>query len=333
MHLVAHPNIASRKWVYEQYDSMVGTINKNINKISDAAIVNLKGTCKALAMTVDCNSRYVYADPEKGASVAVAEAARTIVCSGGIPLAITNCLNFGNPYHPEVYWQFVHAIKGMSAACKKFNTPVTGGNVSFYNQTVKEGFEQPVYPTPTIGMIGILEDKRLHTGLGFTQPGDRICLIGKPRNDISSSQYLVSSYKSIPSPAPFIDLEEELLVQQCLQRAIRSGLIASAHDVSDGGLFVSLTESALPERLGFSVNTDPKIRKDAFLFGESQSRIVVSVKPEQVLRLENMLKADAVDFSFIGHVTEENITVDGEQFGTIKEMAEIYENSLGTYLS
>src|SRR4029079_6987319 len=173
--LLSHPNIASKKWVYNQYDSMVGTVNMSTNSPSDAAIVNIKGKDKALAFTVDCNSRYVQADPETGCAIAVAEAARNIVCSGGEPSAITNCLNFGNPYNKEVYWQFVHAIKGMGKACEKFQTPVTGGNVSFYNQSSDEG---PVFPTPTIGMLGILKDKKNRMTLDFKNTGDLIFLIG-----------------------------------------------------------------------------------------------------------------------------------------------------------
>ena len=154
-----HPNIASKKWVMEQYDSMVGTVNMSTNNPTDAGIVNIKGLDKALAFTVDCNARYVHADPEEGCAIAVAEAARNIVCSGGVPSAITNCLNFGNPYNPEVYWQFVGAIKGMKKSCEKFKTPVTGGNVSFYNQSAQDGIDVPVFPTPTIGMMGIVNSK------------------------------------------------------------------------------------------------------------------------------------------------------------------------------
>ena len=210
-YLVSHPNIASKRWVYRQYDSMVGTANMSTNKVSDAAVVHVKGTEKALVMTVDCNSRYVHADPEKGASIAVAEAARNIVCSGGKPLAVTNCLNFGNPYNPEVYWQFVGAIKGMGAACKALNTPVTGGNVSFYNQTVLAGKQPvPVFPTPTIGMLGIMDNVKTHTGLSFRNAGDCIFLLGNLSDDINCSEYLYSWHKVALSPAPEFSLEHEL---------------------------------------------------------------------------------------------------------------------------
>ncbi len=200
-HLAGHPNIASKRWIYEQYDSMVGTKNMSTNAPSDAAIVNIKGSKRALAMTTDCNSRYVYSDPEIGTEIAVAEAARNISCSGGKPLAITNCLNFGNPYNPEVFWQFVGAIKGMSNACKKFDTPVTGGNVSFYNQASIDGTVEPVHPTPTIGMIGLLEKEHQMT-LDFKKKGDLIYLIGSSKNDINSSEYLYSYHNVKLSPPP-----------------------------------------------------------------------------------------------------------------------------------
>jgi phosphoribosylformylglycinamidine (FGAM) synthase-like enzyme len=210
--MVAQPNIASKRWVYQQYDSMVGTANMSTNNPSDAAVVAVKDSNKALVMTVDCNSRYVHADPEKGASIAVAEAARNIVCSGGKPMAITNCLNFGNPYNPEVYWQFVGAIKGMGAACRAFDTPVTGGNVSFYNHTVVSGKQAiPVFPTPTIGMLGLMEDKSRHTGLSFNNEGDQIFLIGNASDDINSSEYLYAFHNVKLSPAPAFHHQSESL--------------------------------------------------------------------------------------------------------------------------
>ncbi|MDE5605751.1 MAG: phosphoribosylformylglycinamidine synthase subunit PurL, partial [Bacteroidales bacterium] len=211
--LAAQPNIASKRWVYEQYDSMVGTKNMSTNTPSDAGIVNLKYTDRALAMTVDCNSRYVFSNPLVGTQIAVSEAARNIVCSGGYPLAITNCLNFGNPYNPEVYWQFVGAIKGMSLACEKFGTPVTGGNVSFYNQYSKGGQVEAVYPTPAIGMVGLL-DKDHRMGLGFEKKGDAIYLLGHVKDDIASSEYLYH-YRNVKySPAPYFDLDAEFKLHQ-----------------------------------------------------------------------------------------------------------------------
>ncbi|HVA98443.1 MAG TPA: phosphoribosylformylglycinamidine synthase subunit PurL [Bacteroidia bacterium] len=327
--LITHPNIASKKWVYNQYDSMVGTVNMSTNKPSDAAIVNIKETEKAIALTVDCNARYVNADPETGCAIAVSEAARNIVCSGGEPSAITNCLNFGNPYNPEVYWQFVSAIKGMSAACLKFQTPVTGGNVSFYNQS---SFEGPVFPTPTIGMLGILKNKSSQMTLDFKQEGDLIYLIGASQNDISSSEYLYSYHKIKNSPAPHFNLDEEYKVQQAIKAMINAGLIQSAHDVSDGGLFITLMESAMPRGLGFDVSSDDEFRKDAFLFGEAQSRVVVSVKKENEDSFINLMMNEDVEFNFIGEVYDTEMLIDDESYGNIKDAKDWYDNALGDLL-
>jgi len=330
--LLQHPNIASKRWVYEQYDSMVGTKNMTTNKPSDAAIVNVKGTNKAIAMTVDCNSRYVNADPEIGTMIAVSEAARNIVCSGGVPSAITNCLNFGNPYNPESYWQFVGAIKGMSAACLKFETPVTGGNVSFYNQTSINGVETPVFPTPTIGMIGLLEDKSRSMSLDFKQKGDLIFIIGESHNDISSSEYLASYHSIKASPAPYFNLEEEYTMQDTVKGLIQQELINAAHDVSDGGLFIALTEMAMPRDLGFDIVTDAEIREDAFLFGEAQGRVVVTVSEETEENFIEFMMESNVSFTLLGHVTKGKLMVDDEHFGFIAEAKELFNNALGKKL-
>jgi phosphoribosylformylglycinamidine synthase len=326
--LLSHPNIASKKWVYEQYDSMVGTATMSANMPSDAAIVNVKGTSRALALTVDCNSRYVNSDPEKGASIAVAEAARNIVCSGAKPLAITNCLNFGNPYVPEVYWQFVKAIQGMGAACKAFGTPVTGGNVSFYNQTQVGSETIPVFPTPTIGMLGLLEDKSNQMGLAFQKADDLIYLIGESRNDINSSQYLTTIHSVRQSPAPYFNMEEELDMQHAVLKLIESKLLVSAHDVSDGGLFTTLSESAFVNKLGFKLTSDDSVRTDAFLFGEAQGRVVVSVSPEKEEEFVEFMALTNVPFSLIGSVTSSEVIVDEESWGHINEFELGYQNSL-----
>jgi phosphoribosylformylglycinamidine synthase len=327
--LMASHNIASKKWIYEQYDSMVGTANMSTNRPSDAAVVNVKGTNKALVLTVDCNGRYVNNDPETGAMIAVAEAARNIVCSGGSPVAITNCLNFGNPYNPEVYWQFVGAIKGMAKACKKFNTPVTGGNVSFYNQTVSEdGNAKPVFPTPTIGMLGLMNDKSLQTTLDFKYKGDLIYLIGEPKNDIGSSEYLSVIHSIKMSPAPHFDLDEEFNMQQCLAGLIKNNYISAAHDVSDGGLFVTLCEMAMPNDLGFDIVTDSEIRKDAFLFGESQSRVVVTVVESYEDEFLDFVAEKNVPVMLLGHVTKGRLTIDEENFGFIADMKSLYDQSI-----
>lgn len=326
--LLQHPNIASKRWVYEQYDSMVGTKNMTTNRPSDAGVVNIKGTEKALAMTVDCNSRYVNADPEVGTMIAVSEAARNIVCAGGVPSAITNCLNFGNPYNPESYWQFVGAIKGMSAACIKFSTPVTGGNVSFYNQTVTNGVEVPVFPTPTIGMIGIVEDKNKIMTLDFKQKGDLIFLLGESVDDIASSEYLYSYHGIKASPAPHFDLEKEFAVQEVVKDLIQKELINAAHDVSDGGLYTSLIEMSMPRGLGFDIEADGEVRMDAFLFGEAQGRVVVTVSEDAEDEFIEYLATIEVPSTLLGHVTKGKLVVDGEHFGFIDEAKDLFDNAL-----
>ena len=331
--LTGHENIASKRWVYEQYDSMVGTVNMSTNNPTDAGIVNLKETNKSLAMTVDCNARMVNADPEEGCAMAVAEAARNIVCSGGVPSAITNCLNFGNPYNPEVYWQFVGAIKGMSKACKKFSAPVTGGNVSFYNQSAVDGVEIPVFPTPTIGMLGIIEDKKHITSLAFKGKSDLIYMIGKSKNDISSSEYLASYHGVKESSTPNFDLNAEYDVQQTITKLIRSGVIESAHDVADGGLFIALLESSFTNNVGFEIVSSSEVREDAFLFGEAPSRVIVSVTEIGEDAFLDVLKDSSTPFMLLGHVTKGRIAVDEKNFGMIDEYKSIYNNSLAEKLN
>lgn len=325
--LISIPNIASKRWIYVQYDSMVGTANSSTNEPSDAAIVLGKPSEKALAVTVDCNSRYVYANPYKGAMIAVAEAARNIVCSGGEPLGVTNCLNFGNPYDPEVYYQFTQAIKGMGEACRKFNTPVTGGNVSFYNQNP----EGPVYPTPTIGMVGLLDSVQDKMTLDYKQAGDLIFLIGKSSNDINSSEYLQKIQGVEFSPAPQFDLDEEFNLQQKVAELIRHKVIASAHDLSEGGLFITLTESGFNRELGYDIRSNKAVRKDAFLFGEAQSRVVVTVKPGDLQSFRQIL--GSYPHEELGVVTEGGIVVDGEQWGSISQWKSRYDNAIGTKLA
>ncbi len=326
--IITIPNIASKRAVYVQYDSMVGTGNTSTNAPSDAAVVLAKPSDKALAVTTDCNSRYVFADPYKGAMIAVAEAARNIVCSGGEPLGVTNCLNFGNPYDPEVYWQFVHAIKGMGDACCKFNTPVTGGNVSFYNQNP----DGPVYPTPTIGMVGLLENMNQKMTLDFKQTGDVIMLIGKSTNDINSSEYLHKLQGIEFSPAPHFDIEEEFHLQKVVADLIKNKLISSAHDVSEGGVFVTLCECAFWNNLGFELNTNASLRKDAFLFGESQSRVVVTVKRDALATLEEALQSYAQHYEVIGEVTSSEILVDAADWGSITDWKNKYDTAIENLL-
>ncbi len=326
--LVQLPNIASKRWVYEQYDSMVGTGNTHTNEPSDAAVVRVHDTKKALACTTDCNSRYVFADPYKGGMISVSEAARNIVCSGGVPVAITNCLNFGNPYNPEVYYQFVHAIKGMGDACTKLGTPVTGGNVSFYNQS-EDG---PVYPTPTIGMVGVLDSVDDKLTMFFRNEGDVIYLLGTQREDINCSEYLHHIQGVTYSPVPHFDMEEEYLLQETIIRLNKERKLISAHDISEGGLFVTLVESCMHSNLGFEINTDSGMRKDAWLFGESQSRVVVSVPAANADAFEASLGQQA--FSKLGTVKGDgHLRIDGSDWGHIRDWKKAYDTAIEKLLN
>ena len=331
--LAGLPNIASKHWVYEQYDTMVGNYNMSVNVASDAGIVAIRNSEKSLVLTVDCNPRYVKADPYVGAMIAVAEAARNVVCTGGTPIAITNCLNFGNPYNPEVYWQFVRAIEGMSAACKRLETPVTGGNVSFYNQSTIGDRDEAVAPTPVIGMLGIMDSISRRTSLAFAKKGHMIYLLGNSYNDISSSEYLVSCCGITESGAPHFDLEDEIRLQRLVERLITEKLITSAHDVSMGGLFTTLLECAMPNNLGFDITSDAEIRLDAFLFGESQSRVVVSVSEACEEKFVDFMIESDVPMCLLGHVTRSEIRVDDISYGFIADYKHTYETALESRLN
>ena len=326
--MIQIPNIANKRWVTVQYDSMVGTANTQTNAPSDAAVVLAKGTGKALAVTTDCNSRYVFADPNIGAQIAVAEAARNIVCSGGEPIGITNCLNFGNPYNAEVYYQFVEAVKGMGEACRKFHTPVTGGNVSFYNQHPAGA----VYPTPTIGMVGVLDDITNKMTLDFKAADDVIYLIGESKNDIGSSEY-VHKIKGVEySSVPAFDIEEELKVQHAVAFLIKNKIIRSAHDISEGGLLICLFEKAFHRHFGFNLASnlypEKEMRKDSFYFGEAQSRVVISVSIDNIHLLENELKKLDVPFTKLGIVTLGEVIVNSNHWGSITDWKHLYDTAI-----
>ncbi|MCM3620239.1 phosphoribosylformylglycinamidine synthase subunit PurL [Sutcliffiella horikoshii] len=291
--LLKQPTIASKEWVYDQYDYQVRT-NTVVVPGSDAAVVRIRGTEKALAMTTDCNSRYLYLDPEVGGMIAVAEAARNIVCSGAKPMAITDCLNFGNPEKPEIFWQIEKATDGMSEACRKLESPVIGGNVSLYNET--NGVA--VYPTPVVGMVGLIDDLKHVTTQEFKNEGDLIYVIGETASEFGGSELQKLTYGKIFGKAPAIDLDVEARRQDELLAAIRVGLVASAHDVSEGGVGVALAESAMGARgLGASVTLTGDMT--SALFSETQSRFVVSVRPVNQVAFE----AAVADANLIGTVT------------------------------
>ncbi|OOE00046.1 phosphoribosylformylglycinamidine synthase II [Anoxybacillus kestanbolensis] len=283
--LLSQPTIASKEWVYEQYDYMVRT-NTVVAPGSDAAVLRIRGTNKALAMTTDCNSRYVYLDPEVGGKIAIAEAARNIVCSGAQPLAVTDCLNFGNPEKPEIFWQLEKAVEGMSEACRVLETPVISGNVSLYNETNGEA----IYPTPIVGMVGIVEHISHITTQAFKQPGDLIYVIGEAKQEFGGSELQKWLTGRIFGKAPTIDLHVEAKRQRQLLAAIRAGVVASAHDVSEGGLAVALAECVMSAQgLGARVAIEGDVVAE--LFSETQSRFIVSVKKEHQQMFERLVQA------------------------------------------
>ena len=343
--LLGSPNIASKQWVFEQYDTMVRTGTVAGPGPSDAAVVRIKGSKKGLAVKTDCNGRYVYLNPRKGGQIAVAEAARNVVCAGGQPLAITNCLNFGNPYKPEVYWTFKEAVGGMSDACKALGTPVTGGNVSFYN----ENPESAVFPTPTIGMLGLVEDIEGHViQSGFRQAGDHIYLLSPKdwnfragHEEIGGTEYLSSIHGQTIGDAPHMDLVEECAVHAAALALIRSGMIASVHDVSDGGLLVALAEGVLfAEALGADVHLSPRgeFRLDALLFGEAQSRIIFSVAGSDAAQIQTiLLEHPEVQWTRLGTVQskpEFSVTVDDQQVlrCSLEAMKSAYHGSIAQHM-
>ena len=320
------PNIVSKKWVYEQYDSMVRT-NTIVGPGCDAAVIHIKDTDKALAMKTDCNSRYVYLNPKEGAKIAVAESARNIVCSGGIPLAITNCLNFGNPYKPENYWQFSQAIEGMGEACRFFNTPVTGGNVSFYNESPNAA----VYPTPTIGMVGLVEKLSNVTTSFFKSSNDLIYIVGEDFEELGGSEYLKVVHGKVAGNCPKIDLQTELNLQKTISELIEKRLIESAHDISEGGVICALAECCIMNEeklIGTEVNIPIRTREDFSLFSESQSRVMVSVKTENKKKLEDLLKEKNQHFLLIGNTKANRFKVNNEILLELDELAEIYYSTI-----
>ena len=301
--MLSSPNIASKKWIYEQYDSTVRT-NTVQGPGGDSGVIRIKGSKKGLAVSTDCNGRYVYIDPYKGGQSAVLESARNVVCSGATPLAITNCLNYGNPNDPEIYWQFKESVTGIGDACKKLNTPVTGGNVSFYNET-KDG---AVYPTPVIGMVGELEDISHHTTVEYKNPGDFIVCLGSLNGKLGGSEYLKTIHGKVEGPLANIDMDYELSVQGLCLKAIRLGIINSAHDMSDGGLSVNIAESIInaQKSIGAKISIESKLRDDELLFGECQSVIIITLNPKDIAALTSLNKDGEVHIQTIGKVTQDS---------------------------
>ncbi|MGK9368801.1 phosphoribosylformylglycinamidine synthase subunit PurL [Melioribacter sp. Ez-97] len=324
--IFSSPNIASKNWVYEQYDSMVRT-NTVVGPGSDAAVIRIKDTQKAIAATTDCNGRYVYLNPKEGTKIAVAEAARNVVCSGAIPLAITNCLNFGNPYKPEMYWTFKKAIEGMGEACRFFNTPVTGGNVSFYNESP----DRAVYPTPVIGMVGIIENIDNVTTAEFKDTGDLIYLLGEDYEEIGGSEYLKIAHNMVKGQIPRIDLQTEKDLHNLILELIEKKIIKSAHDISEGGIMVALAECCIINKekpVGAKVHIPVKSREDFSFFSESQSRVIVSVSPDNKEAFEQIASKSFTPYTFLGETTDKIFSVNDQYQFTLEHLIKLYYSSI-----
>ena len=333
--LLSSPTIASKEWVYRQYDHMVRT-DTVVLPGSDSAIIRIKGTNKAIAMTTDCNSRYCFSDPYTGGAIAVAEAARNIVCGGGEPAALTDCLNFGNPERPEIMWQFQQAIDGIAAVCKRFNIPVISGNVSFYNETN----DISIYPTPVIGMAGIIDDISKRMTQDFKDEGDVIILLGRNMEEIGLSEYLKEIHYKIRGVPPQLDLELEKKVQDLCLYGIREGLIKSAHDTSEGGLAVAIAECCISkggrENIGAKIDMDDDMRSDILLFGETQSRIVITVEQDRIADIEMQARDMDVPCRVIGRVGGESLIIRHNSSVLINtpvpELEEVWRRAIPKYI-
>ncbi len=328
--LLSSPNIAAKNYVFEQYDYMVGTNTVVLPGQGDAAVIRLerwaassKGKKRGLVMKTDCNSRYVYLEPMAGAEHAVVEAARNIACVGGKPLAITNCLNFGNPYKPEVYYQFERAIEGITKACTELETPVTGGNVSFYNESPN----RTVYPTPVIGMLGLIEDSAKSLRANFTRENDLIAVIGPERPEMGGSEYLKVVHDTVGGVVPKVDYAYEKSLHAFLQEAAMNGLLHSAHDVSEGGIAVTLAECCILDRdakLGAKIAMDFSMRRDWTLFAEGGGRVVVSYHPDRSEEVHALLKAYHLPVEILGVVSGDALQINDTIAVKVEELEGIY---------
>lgn len=307
--LLDSPTIASKRWIYQQYDHMVRT-NTLVRPGSDAAVLRIKGTDKAIALSVDCNSRYCLLNPYEGAKMAIAECARNLACTGAEPIGVTDCLNFGNPERPEIMWQFVLAIEGLKDACDALNVPIVSGNVSFYNET--NGLS--IYPTPMIGMVGLIEPADRTATQWFKEDGDVIIILGTTREDLGGTEFLrVIHHRELGSP-PLLNLDLEKAVQACTRQLVRAGLVRSAHDCSDGGFAVALAEccvSGTDRQVGAVVQwSGDRLRTDALLFGESQSRVILSVASENTDQVVRTAREMGVPVEKLGTVGGDRLVIE-----------------------
>jgi phosphoribosylformylglycinamidine synthase subunit PurL len=329
LRLLGSPNIASKRWVYHQYDTMVRTNTVILPGDADAAVMRIKENGKFLSMKTDCNGKFVYLDPRKGAQIAVAECARNITCTGGTPLGVTNCLNFGNPYKPEMYWQFKEAVTGMGEACRIFGTPVTGGNVSFYNENPVAA----VFPTPVIGMVGIIDKEDYITTSNFKDNNDIILILGaENKGEIGGSEYLSYIHSLVTGRIPDIDLQLEVRLQDSLRELIMSGLIKSAHDISDGGLAVGLSECCISDSntcRGANIRLSKNgLRRDRLLFGEDQSRIIITTERKNVENIINRMHHKDIYCKEIGIVGGSIFEIEGIIKLSVDDMKEKYYTAI-----
>ncbi|MCH8303949.1 MAG: phosphoribosylformylglycinamidine synthase subunit PurL [Candidatus Marinimicrobia bacterium] len=325
--LLASSNIASKRWIYRQYDSTVQSNTIHGPGQADAAVMRIKeAPNKAIALKTDGNGRYTYINPRKGGMIAVAEAARNVVCTGAKPLAITNCLNFGNPEDPEVFWTFKEAVAGIGEACKVLETPVTGGNVSFYNENPAGA----VFPTPVIGMLGLIEDLAHVRQSGFVDEGDFIILLGNLGGCVGGSEYLDLIHGRVEGDVPNIDLEYEKMVQDSVLEGIRQGVIKSAHDISDGGLAIALAECCMAggNNLGANIVISRKIRDDELLFGETQSAIIVTISESDLMRIEEVSGKFQIPCETIGKVSGNSLSINSFFDIAVSKLRKIYESAL-----
>lgn len=334
--LLGSPNIASKRWIYDQYDTTVRT-NTVVEPGGDAGVLRVRNTRRGIAATVDCNGRYVYLNPKRGAMIAVAEAARNIVCVGARPRAITNNLNFGNPLKPEVYYQMREAVSGMAEACRAFDTPVTGGNVSLYNENPGGA----IYPTPTIGMVGVLDDVEKHLTAYFRTEGDVILLLGQTRDELGGSEYLKVEFGKVAGDAPLLDLDAEKRLQEAVLEMAAARVLASAHDVAEGGLAIALAESALGNPngpVGVDAGINETLPAASLLFGESQGRIIVSSDATNAAAVEAIARKHGVPVQRIGTVGAAGghfriRTLATELDAPVTELADVYENAIPRLMS
>lgn len=325
--LLASENICSRKWVWQQYDHMVQS-NTAITPGADAAIIRIKGTKKALAISIDAQARYCYLDPFEGGKIAVAEATRNVVMTGAKPMAVTDGLNFGNPEKPEIFWQFSQCIDGITEACKDLDLPVVSGNVSFYNETSKGGQSVAIYPTPIIGVVGLIEDLSYFTSVGFKNEGDVIYLVGQTYDELGGSEYLRLN-DGIYGKSPILDADKEKALHKTISSAIKAGFIKSAHDLSDGGLAVSLIESALAGNIGAKIQLEGNLLTN--LFSESQSRALVTVESAKSEEFENF--TNLVNITKMGIVQGQHLFINDKVDLDLNTLRDIYDNSLERYLN